>query len=91
MNKHTPKPWLAGTDPDAFNIEINRGNNLIAVVVYCDTREERMANARLIAAAPELLKALEQMVAAFNVKEIDPLVAFLTIEKAQATIQKATT
>jgi len=38
----------------------------------------------------ELVAALEMTVRAFNVDEIDPLVAFATIEKARAAIAKAT-
>lgn len=46
-------------------------------------------DAPLLCAAPELLEALERMVRAFNVKEIEPLVAFVTIEQARAAIAKA--
>lgn len=45
--------------------------------------------AALLAAAPELLSVLQMMVRAFNVPEIDPLIAFATIEKAKAVIAKA--
>jgi len=59
MNKHTPGPW----DFDSFALreEIRAENNpLIATVcsVHCDSPEQMKANARLIAAAPELLEAL---------------------------------
>lgn len=51
---------------------------------------EPEANARLIASAPALLEALNIMVRAFNVETIDPLVAFMAIEKAKAAIAEAT-
>ena len=55
-----------------------------------DTREdETRANANLIAAAPELLEALEMMIRAANVKEIDPLVMFASIEKAKYVVDRA--
>ena len=58
MNKHTPRPW--GFDPPdddappviwAFGIRIARLSAM--------SPEEMLANARLIAAAPELLAALK--------------------------------
>lgn len=39
--------------------------------------------------APELLNALEIMVRAVNVRDIDPLVMFMAIEKAKGAINKA--
>lgn len=63
MSKHTPGPW--GFDSFALREEIRAENNpLIATVcsVHCDTPEEMRANARLIAAAPELLWTLEKLV-----------------------------
>jgi hypothetical protein len=58
MSKHTPGPWEAkGTDVFA-------GKNCIGI---CDTdndTQKRMeANARLMAAAPDLLAALQSLVA----------------------------
>ena len=50
---------------------------------------ERDSNCRLMAAAPDLLAALEIMVRAFNADDIDPLVAFASIEKARDAIAKA--
>lgn len=65
MRKHTPGPWTAHartvTAPETedrlgLNVQINGGN-----------REDNKANARLIAAAPDLLEALQ---AATEVLEI---------------------
>lgn len=50
---------------------------------------EAEANARLIASAPCLLAALRALVAAVNVKELDPLIVFLALEKARAAIERA--
>jgi hypothetical protein len=56
--------------------------------------EDKNANAAFIVRAvnfhQELLEALQMMVRAFNADEIDPLVAFATIEKAKAAITHAT-
>ena len=62
--KHTPGPWttIAGsvfTESDSPCYEIVHGNHL----TRSGTEEQRMADARLIAAAPELLKALEGILA----------------------------
>lgn len=46
-------------------------------------------HSRLFAAAPELLAACEMAEHAFNVEAIDPLVAFMTIEKLRAVIARA--
>lgn len=70
-NKHTPAPWMLGTTGDrmkgygqTFAISEFNKPNLIAGI-FGDVRggdETAEANARLIAAAPELLEALETLV-----------------------------
>ena len=60
MSKHTPAPWVY--DSFALRKEIrSESNPLIAVVssVHCSSPEQMRDNARLIAAAPELLEACE--------------------------------
>ena len=66
---HTPGPWATDEDDhDApyQDIKINAGNRFTVCTVWIDdapVREfnaEQQANARLIAAAPELLEALKQ-------------------------------
>lgn len=64
---HTPAPWKID---NSINTAINKGDKHIAMVNYykCGNPEvdvygdEHEANARLIAAAPELLEALEEVV-----------------------------
>ncbi len=60
MSKHTPKPWrVAGShvrapetvDRLALDVQLNGGN-----------REDNKANARLIAAAPDLLDAALELI-----------------------------
>ncbi|CAB4122389.1 hypothetical protein UFOVP37_8 [uncultured Caudovirales phage] len=67
MSKHTPGPWAM---PDSGQGRISKvGANggwdgLIATADcgdYARSRSEGLANARLIAAAPELLEALKDM------------------------------
>ena len=69
MIKHTPAPWRVGTLPtNAGGIAIVNDDTRIAVVdmqkevgkkrAYAETCVERDANAALIAAAPEMLSVL---------------------------------
>ncbi len=46
-------------------------------------------NAHLIAAAPAMYEALQIMVRAANVDEIDPLVMFASIERAKGALAQA--
>jgi len=65
--KHTPGPWGMGQTGESSDFEINAGNKQVAVVrdgrhvLDMKSNEESTANARLIAAAPELLAALNRM------------------------------
>jgi hypothetical protein len=100
--KHTPGPWIWGDDfmglygagPD--NEVLSHASYEGMWVSYGPCRE---ANARLIAAAPELLEALIRMCQVFptdidmaeagwNAREIDD--ACTAHEVARAAIQKAT-
>lgn len=64
--KHTPGPWMTW-DESAAEISILRhddtdepeGNRVVAVAWIAPSHYEVIANARLIAAAPELLEALK--------------------------------
>ena len=52
-------------------------------------QEEDIANAHLIASAPDLLETLEIAVKIFNMKEIDPFKASVMIEQMKEVINKA--
>ena len=62
MTKHTPGPWIQNYDYIDAPDPNPHGSGLIGICAmadWCDeSEEERMANARLIAAAPDLLAAL---------------------------------
>jgi len=84
--KHTPGPWGVNTATDSFgwvNHAINWGRNY--------GEEENQANARLIAAAPELLEALIDVLEACDGLGPCDCGASSTcaICKAQAAIAKA--
>ena len=60
MSKHTPGPWKARLLPmGVYLIEIRPQETICAIA---SQRENHHANARLIAAAPELLEALKNAV-----------------------------
>lgn len=85
---HTPGPWLcSGTS--VSNPQANRPNATICDVSGWGNRDEaeQIANARLIAAAPDLLAALEDML---NLTlDEDDIAVSSRITKARAAIAKA--
>lgn len=96
--KHTPGPWQT----DRNNVHSGQ----IATVHHClnndwveiwspdafaETEEMQEANARLIAAAPELLDALEDLVSFMNLApELANYDIEVELEDARAAIAKAT-
>jgi hypothetical protein len=78
--KHTPGPWRR------VNHIIKHGPDYVAIVLCEQFTKEDQANADLIAAAPELLEALEEMYKVCNLSsDSSPHRA-----KALAAINKAT-
>jgi len=58
MSKHTPGPWRLNRR-FCFNVEDQNGRTIARINWDHETYDEAMANARLIAAAPELLDKCE--------------------------------
>ena len=91
--KHTPGPWRFYTEPQPNGCPIvGNGRGLMLAMLahsvnYPDQRDEANANARLIAAAPELLEALQDMLI-LHAGISDDMVETLT--RARAAIAKAT-
>ena len=88
--KHTPGPWHVDTeDQDA---DIHSGFGMVAKTMGHGHAQdgEGTANARLIAAAPELLDALQSMVSQFPEAELraDPDL-HASVKRARAAIAKA--
>lgn len=90
MRQHTPGPWRVRRQGYAIP-QIEQDKPLGQAIGEAYGGKQSDANASLIAAAPELLAACEQTERAFNVAEIDPLVAFAVIENVREAIRKATT
>jgi hypothetical protein len=84
MSKHTPGPWHTAGEQ---GVQIRSAKDQIAKV-WTMRGNEWKANARLIAAAPELLEALKEIVDAADGagwEQLDP-----SFKKARAAIAKAT-
>jgi len=92
---HTSGPWqyVTGEDWDGATVQ-TQGGRIIACCDGCDipgatkepTTDEAKANARLIAAAPEMLEALRELCA--DTYLADPINAD-RMSKARAAIAKA--
>jgi len=87
MSNHTPGPWEVdshGIVRDIHRKPIKHASAFIEGAYYDnDATEESTANANLIAAAPDLLAALESLVGA-----VDPY-CMTNLDDAKAAIAKA--
>jgi hypothetical protein len=89
--QHTPGPWHF--DGQEFNDVLEADGELVAVALHLRTRKperslaEAAANARLIAAAPDLLEALRDLVDTMTGRTEGETVA---LHNALSAIAKAT-
>jgi len=97
--KHTPGPWqvnLTRVDHAIFRWHIASEKNGSAfpicehVIESEPTGAEQLANARLIAAAPDLLAAVEELVAAFGPGQPLPASRREAMRMGIAAIKRAT-
>ena len=88
--KHTPGPWAIRDDNEDGAVSIVGSSQIVLARVRTATVEPGDANARLIAAAPELLDALQSMVSQFPEAELraDPDL-HASVKRARAAIAKA--
>ena len=84
--KHTPGPWKIGTQPPNGEQTIGTYRGLMVAVATTGAGTPTIANARLIAAAPELLDALLDAACALECCGKD----YYAATKARAAIAKAT-
>ena len=76
MIKHTEGPWDVGTKSNGVSprhAQIFNDNGYIATVNYTNSIAETNSNATLIAAAPELLEALEAAIPLLHTGDELPL------------------
>ena len=83
MSKHTPGPWRVVEDRVPSSLEVYAGKTAIAECWRRADVETEIANARLIAAVPDLLKALE-----FVIRGVPD--TWECVQQARAAIAKAT-
>ena len=98
--KHTPGPWVvdSGNGTACYIRPADHEPGVMAVAQVCKRGwSEKQANARLIAAAPEMLAALKDALdaliqSATEARHIEPtkVVIRAAVDKADAAIQKAT-
>lgn len=85
--KGTPGPWVAHDDEEsmATSVIMNDFGDILGVVgTYMTSTEEDYANAQLIAAAPELLEALQLII-----NDCSRMIPKCAEDKAIAAINKA--
>lgn len=82
--QHTPGPWICATATDDRNPEIMQHGTFASIATLSGMApdEEMQANARVLAAAPDMLEALKLFVSGPINKA--------TYEAARAAINKAT-
>ena len=95
MNKHTPGEWFFDDEHEEVTAESRRRKGLTRIATVNlgwsePFNSEQIANAHLIAAAPDLLEALQMLMSidghsALSVADADEIHA-----KARAAIAKAT-
>lgn len=95
--KHTPGPWIAKAGPNRWNVTTATGPRTFNVAAINTDRAEQEANARLIAAAPDMLAALiaaERFVRGFEGDELNnvaPLLAQIRAVTGQTPSDTPTT
>lgn len=100
MSKHTPGPWLIAESVVSRHAitnmrRIRSKNEGLEHGAVCDVYgiqdgSEASANARLIAAAPDLLEALQGMIEVVSNTEYGEIDRKLAVKDARASIAKAT-
>jgi len=87
--EHIRNTWEVEDDGRVAHVITLTNEAWVVVAEVEGDADIRTANARLIAAAPELLAALKDLYQA-DVDQADPGLQMLALEKARAAIAKAT-
>jgi len=84
MSKHTPGEWEVVRGRCGPSVEVFGGGKAITEMWDRGDKETQEANARLIAAAPDLYQALKRLLeAGYNADHEDYTVATKAIKKAE--------
>jgi hypothetical protein len=84
MNAHTPGPWYVGVYAAHESVFVDSGDGCIYIATTASRdvpSQQRHANARLIAAAPDMYEALKAM--------LDPNECTRDVDLAIAALHKA--
>jgi hypothetical protein len=87
--EHTPGPWKVNHGNEMHHVT-NTDGVVIAEVYHNTPKPQPYSNARLIAAAPELLEALKEMIPYSEGQIWTPSAMKVWNEKAKRIIHKAT-
>jgi hypothetical protein len=85
MSGYTTGPWCDDTGSAIGARAVVGDGQQLAALVYGRTRDEQVANARLISAAPDLLEALKTCVAVMDSDEMLGVWSFLHANRYQWT------
>ena len=88
MTEHTPGPWEVNHDHPELITEIVGTDNGEEIAWLNDERGNYLSNARLIAAAPELLEALQDLLTFVDPNE-NLIGQHMEIDVARHVIDKA--
>lgn len=82
--KHTPGPWMIFENGDIGSAAVRTPEHTVikSGTVKGATIGEAMANAQLIAAAPDMLQRLRDIVAAYEVGSASALEVYITDTRA---------
>lgn len=92
MSAHTPGPWSVEIDHQTETPEFIRAyhkGEMFDIASLSDETEDIKANARLIAAAPDLLAALDDLLSYLEGYDHDYPEAAPKFDRARAAIAKA--
>ena len=91
MKKHTPGPWAILERAEDSRTHISNGAHIVCTLgtTRTDGSPNHSPNALLIAAAPDLLSALEEMMAVFQDHEQYDEESAEVIQSARAALRKA--
>ena len=89
-DKHTPGPWKIGTPPPNGEQTVGTDQGLMVAVATTGAGVQTKANASLIAAAPDLLEALQDCERVMSAELKGLLVIQPELKNARAAIAKAT-
>lgn len=88
MSKHTPGPWHFAPSLDDTYVVCESDDNGASTVALVYAADAAKPDARLIAAAPDLLAALEKVLAAYEAAR-EPGHGTILIDEARAALAKA--